>query len=348
MLNYNKTGLSIFDNAQIDFKLPKWQERIKKQREVSGSTNEHEITLPISRRRPSGGLSTGTFIIAPSNDPSPFPTMLLGSNNKTSTLKKAELFFDNLFNRKKIKALRDLQIKQAQKSNFSYGDGVAFVDGSITLSEFENGLQNDDPNKQIELSVSNFFASVKNSAEELVLVKERYDCYESILSHLKDSGQEALHENMCMDLEIHRAETQLFSTGFTKLITEANVIEFAAKATRSIRLDWVKNFTRCIPKRIIEQKKRLDELHIFDNYVVMHYDPNGTSTALTEEEKQKIEKDPILFGIIIGRQNLYYIGDWIDEYCNLTFEKVVEELGADVVNANDLSVNIKMDIHVKD
>ena len=67
---------------------------------------------------------------------------------------------------------------------------------------------------------------------------------------------------------------------------------------------------------------------VFDNYVVMHYDPQGKHKEETRKEEAK-RKDPILFGLIAGSRKLYYIADWVDEYCNLTLEKFVETLGTD-------------------
>lgn len=54
----------------------------------------------------------------------------------------------------------------------------------------------------------------------------------------------------------------------------------------------------------------------------MHYDPKKKNTELTKKEKEK-KRDPILFGIIKHSRNFYYIGDWIDEYCDLTLKEAV-------------------------
>ena len=48
-------------------------------------------------------------------------------------------------------------------------------------------------------------------------------------------------------------------------------------------------------------------------------------------EKERREKDPILFGTFQNQSNrtvidrFYYIGDWEDEYCDLTLDKMVNE-----------------------
>lgn len=43
----------------------------------------------------------------------------------------------------------------------------------------------------------------------------------------------------------------------------------------------------------------------------------------------------IIFGVIASSKKLYYITDWIDEYCDLTLEQFVDTLGIakdDVIN----------------
>ena len=75
--------------------------------------------------------------------------------------------------------------------------------------------------------------------------------------------------------------------------------------------------------------------NIFTEFVVVFTDYTEESTKIVEEKRR--EKDPILFGIFYeksgnnfsSRKNLYdkfyYIGDWVDEHCDLTLSKLVEE-----------------------
>ena len=44
---------------------------------------------------------------------------------------------------------------------------------------------------------------------------------------------------------------------------------------------------------------------------------------MTAKEIEKA-KDPILFGVIKESNKLFYVGDWIDEHCDLTLEKFLE------------------------
>jgi hypothetical protein len=70
----------------------------------------------------------------------------------------------------------------------------------------------------------------------------------------------------------------------------------------------------------------MNELEVFDNYVVLYYDPEGTVYKETAYEEAK-RRDPIIFGVIAGSKKLYYVADWIDEYCDLTLDAFVDALG---------------------
>jgi len=331
MLNWEKNGLEIFDAFHIDFNLPKWKDRLTKNQNENDS---EPMSAPRFTRfnRSVGNTARSGIFLTPTN---PGTWLTVGGTTITedgittgaSNEKPKDTLFDRIFGRaKKRRLLEEERIrKDSEKANF---------EAMEPPRESET---------KIEMTVEEFFASVKNSAEELALVKERYDNYEKAIEHLKRSGQIAMLEVMNQELEIHRAETQLFALGFRKIITEQNVVDFASKACRELRIDWIKNFGRVIPEEIINAKEKCDENLIFDNYVILHYDPfsNGVLKTQAEIEKER-KKDPILFGVIAGSNKLYYVADWVDEYCDLTFDKIVEKLGEEAIKINDLTVDVKI------
>ncbi len=103
------------------------------------------------------------------------------------------------------------------------------------------------------------------------------------------------------------------------------------------RLPIFQNFVKVIPNEIVDLKKDLDKKLLFDNYAILHYDPNNDATDITEVEKE-IRKDPILFGLLKNSKKLYYIGDWKDEYCDLTLEEMFIELEEEVLTINNRTV----------
>ena len=83
-----------------------------------------------------------------------------------------------------------------------------------------------------------------------------------------------------------------------------------------------------------------DQLHqakekcIFDEFWVLYLDYTGKELK-TNKEKIK-EKDPILFGCFsFAPERFFYITDWVDDFCDLTLEKFVEELEANHEASSD-------------
>ena len=195
-----------------------------------------------------------------------------------------------------------------------------------------------------EISIDEFFKSIKNNSKELAKIEKRTESYIEAMKHADAMGQIALKEKLEAQLDVVRAETQLYASGFQTVLEEEQVIEFYKKSEKGIRLDYIKNFTRIIPSNFLATKNSLDEKCIFDNYAIMHYDKNIEGYALTHKEQEEAEKakDPILFGLISGSRKLYYIGDWVDEYCDLTLEKFIDEFGKAAINKNNITATIKI------
>lgn len=232
-----------------------------------------------------------------------------------------------------------------QKNGFTWSRGVAnsivlsanddriLVERSHVKSIFEPLLSKiysffKPENKTLPITVEEFFRSAKNSAEELVIVESRAAGYEAALKKTKEAGQTALFEKLSKCIDAVRAETQMVAAGITKYITEETLVRLVTKNYKmdGLRLDWIANFTRFIPDDVLKTKRTSDERELFDNYVILHYDPLGRHVDETEEQKAA-RKDPVLFGVLEGRRRLYFIGDWKDEFCDLTFDQIAETMG---------------------
>ena len=114
--------------------------------------------------------------------------------------------------------------------------------------------------------------------------------------------------------------------------------EFIKECEKGICLDYIKNFSRPIPTEVVNKIEEVNKLEIFDNYVVLYYDPDGKIYKETAKEEAK-RKDPIIFGVIAGSEKLYYVADWVDEYCDLTLEKFLDVAK---LTKNDVKLNNKI------
>lgn len=197
-------------------------------------------------------------------------------------------------------------------------------------------VRGDIPEKTYELGVLEFFEKVKlTTLENAGTYYNRIEPYLKALQNAKKMGQTALCEKLLAMIVINKLESILLSYGYGKKITERQVVDFVKKTDKGVDLCYIKNFSRPIPDEVIEKKVELDKLHVFDNYCILYYDPSGKSYKKTQEEleeERKKKSDPILFGMIRGSRNLYYVADWIDEHCDLTLEKFIKESESDPSN----------------
>lgn len=275
MLNRNKNGLLIFDNFQIDYKLPKHYKNNKNIILSSGISMDSDSGSGFNAFAVGGAVNFNN----PNSDDS--------FDGKNTFLKRVIIFFKELFKEKP------------------------------------------------KLTVSDFFKAVKASAINTVKYSDRVNNYLNALSHAKANNQEALVQDIQQKIDEIKNESILYAGGFTTVITEEQVVKFYKECQKGLELTWIRNFIRIIPEKVSDKKKEADSLEVFDNFVILHYDPD--KKAYKEEEK-----DPILFGVINGSRKLYYIADWVDEYCDLTLEQFIEKFGDEAIKANDITVNIKL------
>ena len=189
--------------------------------------------------------------------------------------------------------------------------------------------------KVSQIDVSDIFNEVHIQVGKEREFISRVRAYCELINKAHAMGQTAQEDILARGLIVHIYESVLAVTGFNKYIDLKDLQELQKKCVRLLDLDYIANFTRIIPPEVAEKKLLADKLHVFDNYVILHYDPTGASREMTEEEKmQEIKRkaDPVLFGVILGSTKLYYIGDWVDEYCDLTWEQIVEKIGESVLD----------------
>ena len=143
---------------------------------------------------------------------------------------------------------------------------------------------------------------------------------------LEKSKQIAAAKSVKSKQYITRAENVLFNGGFKQYQTEESLIKFIVQCKKGLCLTEIENFERPIPSDVVEKIEAAEQLKVFDNYYILHYDPSGAVNQYLKENittKPK-PKDPIVFGVIRNSTKLYYVADWMDEYCNLTYKDILE------------------------
>jgi hypothetical protein len=146
----------------------------------------------------------------------------------------------------------------------------------------------------------------------------------SILESTAVTNQIALREKIQEKFGKFLREQEMIACGFDKYFEKEILQAFVDSVKcKAIKITPIKNYTRLIPKDVREQMQIAREKTLFDDFVVIHTDPENKAVEKTLEEK----KDPILCGVIRESSRYYYIGDWQDELCDLTMDTILKHLG---------------------
>lgn len=334
ILNNAKNRLRIFENAIVyDKELPKFK------------------TLEEYKRahRSDDKMSMNTFVF-PNTNNEPIEIMSY-ENLKNYFLSKTEINIKD-FNIDITEKMRDIANKIKGNARFTVEDSsmMTITDNRKkslvdNIKDFFSKKIQQNKEKKIanKFDVVKFFSDVKLSAEdEATKYRDRLAEYVNCIGIAEKSGQIALKEKLFNNLVINKYETILFSKGLVKAVTEETIVKLAKDSPKALALDYIQNYIRNIPISVIKKKLEIDQLEIFDNYVILHYDPNGVSYAQTNKEKEeKKKRDPIMFGVIEGSTKLYYIDSWEDEYCDLTWDKMVDIIGKETIEKDFISETIK-------
>ena len=190
--------------------------------------------------------------------------------------------------------------------------------------------------KEKLISIRDYFINFAESFNELTPLGDIAETYETAIIQAQKLGQKTLVEKLQDMLNVVRGEAHLIQMGVKQYVTNEQVCDFyeSVDEDKDLKLTWIEHFVKVIPNEIVELKAEIDKRGVFDNYVILHYDPQGNASSLTKEEIE-VKKDPILFGVIKNSKRLYYIGDWVDDYCDLTLKGMFEELGEKVLEINN-------------
>ena len=175
-----------------------------------------------------------------------------------------------------------------------------------------------------------YFKYVKSkfSVLEKIRLDARLKRLEKAFNKAVDDGQEYLAEKFMIELAVQARESAMYAKGVRHFVERDDVNKFKRKIRGGHISDTMfSSYTRIIPEKVLAKKKAVNA--IFDDFVIYHY--WDEKAEANREKKQKFSadekarmKDPILFGIIKENDKLYFIDDWDDEFCDLTFDEMIE------------------------
>lgn len=213
----------------------------------------------------------------------------------------------------------------------------------IIMTDYMDKLKEDDSNAM--LNPQQYFELMKEKKNTVTSedLKNIYDNCLELANKYRITGQVRGLRKILFCMESIEKEQQLVDMGITTFIYKDDIDFYIDTVTNSrsrrerpIKIIELERYEREIPDEIVEVIDKTKEL--FDQMYIVYTDYTGKEERKIEAEKK--QKDPILFGTFQNKEKkvcvdrFYYLGDWVDEYCDLTLDKMVnetEKLGRNIV-----------------
>lgn len=196
-----------------------------------------------------------------------------------------------------------------------------------------------------QMDPQDYFEYVKSMKEKMTdeFLDNLYKIIMKQIGKAMVTGQNLQARRLAYSLGVIKREHDLVKRGLDVYVLRESIEKFinevADKAVKVVDLEF---YPREIPDAVFERVQELKKDKVFDNYYVVFTDYTGETTK--EVTKERMRRDPILFGTFEHKidniwnicDRFYFIGDWEDEYCDLTLTKMVQKMSekgiTDVVN----------------
>lgn len=184
--------------------------------------------------------------------------------------------------------------------------------------------------KESELTPQQYFDAVKERKHK-INDKELQDIYDNCLELLNKyiaTGQNKAVRKLMFHLDCIEKERKIVAKGIDTFIYRDDIEYYIDKVAKDIvKIQDIGSYEREIPDEIVEVIVEFKD--VFDQMYIVFTDYTGK--AEREVEKERREKDPILFGTFESpntqsiNDRFWFLGDWQDEFCDLTLDKMVNE-----------------------
>lgn len=181
------------------------------------------------------------------------------------------------------------------------------------------------------LTPSEYFEQIK-SMKEKCTKDDLQALYETAMTKFKKymvTGQKEAARHLYNLCELAKREMDIIDAGIDTFVYRADIDTYVNNvADDCVVAIELENYEREIPDEIVDKIVMCKEKNLFDKYYIFFTDYTGEHRSKVDEKKKA--KDPILFGncLIEGKvsDRMYFIGDWVDEYCSLTLDKMIDAM----------------------
>lgn len=162
-----------------------------------------------------------------------------------------------------------------------------------------------------------------------------------LLNKYETTGQIAAMKKLIFQLDTIEKERELVKLGVDTFVYKDDIETYIDDIAKNVvKIIELCRYEREIPDEIVETVSKTK--HLFNQYYIVFTDYTGKVEKQVAKERR--EKDPILFGTFQDDANrtmvdrFYFLGDWVDEYCDLTLDKMV----AEIKNKKDKDIEMKI------
>ncbi len=197
-----------------------------------------------------------------------------------------------------------------------------------------------------EKSAKEYFDLLKSKKKKATSedLQKIYDNCLVLLNKYQITGQTDAMKRLIFHLETIEKERKVLEAGIDTFVYLSDIKEYIEHVQgKSVKIIELSRFERDIPDNIVEKIAKIKGL--FHSFFVVFTDYTNTHV-----EKHRRETDPILFGMFKDErlasvvERMYFIGDWVDEYCDLTLDQMVTQMGAITGKNIEMKIRIPEDI----
>lgn len=182
-----------------------------------------------------------------------------------------------------------------------------------------------------EITPSQYFDYLKGAKKTITTdtLKNSYEIFVALGEKYNKLGQKESLKKLCFLADTLKKEEKLIELGIATYIYKDVIEDYIEHvADKTVKIVELSRYMREVPDELVETVEKSKEL--FDEFYVVFTDYTGKEERKVEKERR--DKDPILFGVFKNNGNVadrfYFLGDWVDEFCDLTLDKMIDEYKA--------------------
>ena len=176
----------------------------------------------------------------------------------------------------------------------------------------------------------NILKAKKKKVDDETL-KALYDNCLLLLEKYSKTNQIDAMKKLLVHVDRLERERRILAAGVDIFVYKDDVKQYCQEVKdRVVKMIELDRYEREVPDEIVATYERVKDL--FDQFIVLFTDYTSEHV-----DKTRKERDPILFGVFMNDKKteitkgtrMYFLGDWEDEYCDLTLDKLVDAMAGE-------------------